>query len=72
MTDSWLLDKRSKKHLTQEQVAERSGIHRSYYTKIENGTMRPSVKVAKRISKVLGFKWTIFFDEVCDPRSQTK
>ncbi|RDY70362.1 XRE family transcriptional regulator, partial [Halobacillus trueperi] len=38
------------------------GIDRSYYSKIEAG-ITPSVKVAKRLGDVLGFSWTVFFEE---------
>lgn len=45
---------------SQQEVADKVGIERSYYTKIENG-LSPSVKVAQRIGEVLGVDWTIFF-----------
>nr|WP_188498758.1 helix-turn-helix transcriptional regulator [Pullulanibacillus pueri] len=60
---------RNNKEYTQAQVARLSGIERSYYTKIENGTM-PSVKVAQRIAKVLNFDWTLFFVENRDKTSR--
>lgn len=47
--------------MTQEQVAELSGIKRPYYTMIETGKRRPSVDVAKKIAAVLDFEWTLFF-----------
>ncbi len=55
--------------LSHEQVAVLIGIERSYYTKIENG-LRPSVKVAQAIGKVLGIDWTIFFSEICAKNAQ--
>lgn len=58
----WLKEIRLKKGLTQEQVAILSDISRSHYTHIEQGTKTPSVDVAKRIAKQLGFDWTIFFE----------
>lgn len=58
----WLKEIRLKKGLTQEQVAILSDISRSHYTHIEQGTKTPSVDVAKRIAKQLGFDWTNFFD----------
>ncbi|GMQ74325.1 helix-turn-helix transcriptional regulator [Tetragenococcus halophilus] len=60
---SWLITFRKDRDLTQKQVAERSGVQRSYYTMIENDSRTPSVKVAKRIGSALGFDWTIFFEE---------
>ena len=43
----WLVDIRLKNKLTQEQVAERADIERSYYNMIERGKRRPSVEIAK-------------------------
>lgn len=62
----WLKELRLDKGLTQQNVAERSNIERSYYTMIEKGNRTPSVEVAKRISLVVGFDWTIFFDNECN------
>jgi|GEM_PF-399913 len=58
--NKWLVDVRGKQSLTHEKIAEQAGIHRSYYTKIENGAI-PSVKVAKRIASILGIDWTLFY-----------
>lgn len=58
----WLKEIRLRKHLTQQEVADRAGVQRAYYTMVENGTRTPSVAVAKSIGKTLGFDWTIFFD----------
>lgn len=69
MKESWLANFRNAKGLTHEQVAELAGIDRSYYTKIENGST-PSVKVAKRIASVLGFDWTLFFEQDCAINAQ--
>jgi len=57
----WLIKLRSEK--TQQFVAEKAGINRSYYTQIENGIRTPSVEVAKKIAEVLNFPWTYFFEE---------
>lgn len=57
---------------SQQDVADKVGIERSYYSKIENG-LKPSVKVAQALAKVLGgFDWTIFFNEVCAKNTQIK
>lgn len=66
----WLKDIRDSKGLTQEQVAILSGISRSHYTHIEQGTKTPSVNVAKRIAKQLGFDWTIFFEDKSSLKEQ--
>lgn len=57
--------------MTQEKVADLAEIERSYYTKIENG-LTPSVKVAKRIAGVLGFEWTLFFENECVKNAQVE
>jgi transcriptional regulator with XRE-family HTH domain len=59
---NWLLDYRTKKEMTQFDVARRAGISRTTYAMIETGNRNPSVSVAKRIAKTLGFDWTLFFD----------
>lgn len=56
----WLIRLRGKR--TQSEVAEKVGIDRSWYTKIENGASL-SVDTAKKIASVLGFHWTLFFSE---------
>ena len=66
----WLKDIRDRKCLTQEQVAVLSDISRSHYTNIEKGTKTPSVDVAKRIAKQLGFDWTIFFKQESSLKEQ--
>ncbi|MDW7614284.1 helix-turn-helix transcriptional regulator [Peribacillus simplex] len=61
----WLLKKRIDAKLTQEEIASRVNIKRPYYTQIESGTRRPSVKVAKEIAEIIGFDWTLFFKKDC-------
>lgn len=61
---NWLKTiRRESNNLTQEQVAKMAGISRTMVTEIENGKANPSVDVAKRIAAVLGFDWTLFFDD---------
>lgn len=59
----WLKNIRNEHELTQNDVAERAGIERAYYTMIENGNRTPSVTVAKAIGKSLGFEWILFFSQ---------
>lgn len=59
----WLKDARNKVGLTQEQVAERAGMARATYGHIESGERGVTVTNAKKISEVLGFHWTIFFED---------
>jgi len=44
---------RKLKDLTQEQVADKVGISRTYYSQIENGERNPAATVIMDISKVL-------------------
>lgn len=54
---------RIKKGVRQVELAAEAGTTVQYIWMIENGERKPSVKVAKRIAKVLGFDWTEFFKE---------
>ena len=54
---------RKQANITQEEIAKKAGIARSSYTNIENGERRPSVETAKKIAAVLGFDWTLFYED---------
>lgn len=45
---------RSGMHLTQEQVADKIGISRQKYARIENGTNNITLEILAQIAKVLG------------------
>ncbi|OPY59345.1 MAG: helix-turn-helix protein [Pelotomaculum sp. PtaU1.Bin065] len=59
----WLIKIRG--DYTHQQIADKAGVSRSYYTEIENGDKNPSVETAKKIAGALGFEWTKFFEEKC-------
>ena len=63
MSREWLNAIREKHRMTQENVAEKSGISRVYYTRIENGDYNVPVDTAKKIAEALGFNWTKFYEE---------
>lgn len=65
-----LLQRRKLLGYSHQDIADKVGIDRSYYTKIENG-LTPSVKVAKALGYHLGFDWTIFFEDNCVKNAQT-
>lgn len=65
----WLIKYRGER--TQQEVADKSRLSRSFYTEIENGDKNPSVETAKKIAKALGFKWTNFFEDQCCDMKQT-
>lgn len=52
---------RRKKGMTQEQLAEKAGLHRAYFWDIENGR-NISVKTAYKIAHALGVKLSELFD----------
>ena len=59
----WLVKYRGE--LTHQKIADMAKLSRSYYTEIEIGDKNPSVETAKRIAEVLGFNWTLFFEDAC-------
>lgn len=59
----WLVQLRKHKGFTQLEAAEKAGISRSYYSGIELGTRNVPVKTAKKVAAVLGFEWTLFFEQ---------
>jgi len=59
-TRLWLIKYRG--DLTQQQVANKAGISRSYYAELESGNKNPGVETAKKLGGVLMFDWTIFFN----------
>ncbi|MDU0103046.1 helix-turn-helix transcriptional regulator [Bacillus velezensis] len=68
---TWLLHIRTQAEMTQEEVAMKADIKRPYYSQIESGARRPSVQVAKKISKVLKFDWALFFENECSEKLQS-
>ena len=50
------------KGMTQQEIADLVGLDRTTITKIENGAT-PSIDTAKKIAAVLGFRWTLFFED---------
>lgn len=62
MKRDWLIRMRNERNYTQEQVAEKIGIERSTYTKLENGSI-PSVKVARKAAIFFDVDWTDFYEK---------
>jgi len=52
---------RKEKGLTQEELAEKAGLHRAYFWDIENGR-NISIRTAYNITRALGVKLSEFFD----------
>ena len=45
-----MVETRISKNLTQQQLAERTGINQADISKLENGTRNPSIKLLKRLA----------------------
>ncbi len=58
----WLRKKRQEYGYTQEEIAFKANISQNHYSAIETGIRNPSVVTAKKIAEVLGFDWTLFFN----------
>ena len=56
-----MLELRSKQNLTQQELADRTGINRSDISKIENGNANPSLKTMKRLAAAMGKRVHISF-----------
>lgn len=78
MKRSELIRIRKGKKLTQEAVANRAGIKRSYYGLIETGVRNPTLKIATQVAKALGvsiieiFPEEIFFGNKCYDAKQNE
>lgn len=47
-----IIDARNKQHITQKELAERTGITQADISRIENGTRNPSLAMVKRIAEL--------------------
>ncbi len=48
-------------NMTQQQLAEKSGVHQVNISRIENGTGNPSVETLQKLAKGMGKKLIIAF-----------
>lgn len=56
-----MIETRREQHLTQQQLADRTGIDRADISKLENGNANPSLKLLKRLAEGLGMNVKIEF-----------
>ncbi len=56
-----MIDARTSQNLTQKQLAERTGIHQTDISKLENGTRNPSINLLKRLAEGMGMVLKIEF-----------
>ena len=58
---------RETKGFTHQEVADKAGISRSYYTTLENDmtecTYNPTVEIIKSLANVLDFAWEDYFND---------
>ena len=59
----WLIGIRKARGMNQKEVADAVGIRQPSYWKYEAGTATPRPAIAKKIAKLLGFDWTLFYEE---------
>lgn len=52
---------RQEQHLTQQELADKTGIDRSDISKLENGSANPSLRTLKRLADGLGMQLQISF-----------
>ncbi|MCF0237612.1 MAG: helix-turn-helix transcriptional regulator [Sphaerochaetaceae bacterium] len=56
-----IISLREEQHISQQELADKTGIDRSDISKLEHGTANPSLKTIKRIAEGLGKKVYIQF-----------
>lgn len=56
-----IIDARKNQKMTQQQLADRTGIDRADISKLENGNANPSLKLLKRLADGLGMDVRIEF-----------
>ena len=56
-----IIDARNSQHLTQKELADRTGINQAEISKLENGTRNPSVKLLQRLADGMGMVLKISF-----------
>lgn len=56
-----IVEARQEQHLTQKELAEKTGIDRSDISKLENGSANPSLRTLKRLADGLGMQLKISF-----------
>ena len=57
----WLIQIRKAKGFTRADVIKKAKITLQMYYYIENNQRNPSVKLARKIAKILDFDWILFY-----------
>lgn len=58
-----LVQVRREKHITQQQLAEKTGIAQADISRLENGNSNPSLRTLQRLADGLGMKIEVGFKE---------
>lgn len=61
-----MVEGREARHLTQEQLAEITGINQANISRLENATANPSLRTLKRLAAGLGMKLKLEFVPIDD------
>lgn len=56
-----VLEARKKNHLTQQQLADRTGINRADISKLENGSTNPTIALLQRIAEGMDMQLKLEF-----------
>ena len=56
-----IIEGREENHLTQEQLADATGIHQTNISKLESGTANPSLRTLKRLAAGMGMRLKLEF-----------
>lgn len=59
-----IIEARKSQNLTQQDLAEKTGIDRTDISKLENGNANPSLRTLKRLAAGLGMKLQIQFNPI--------
>ncbi len=56
-----MIDVHNSQHITQKELAEKTGITQADISRIENGTRNPSLAMMKRLAEGLGMQLKLYF-----------
>ena len=56
-----MIEARTSQHLTQKQLAEKTGIAQTELSRLENGTRNPSIKLLQRLADGMGMVLDVQF-----------
>ena len=66
-----IIEGREERHLTQNQLADATGIHQTNISKLESGTANPSLRTLKRLAAGMGMRLKLEFVPV-QPENRTR